>query len=100
MPGCSPALASVSSWHNLALGVGWFSRGSSSLFLLHLQFQAFLPQPEQPPMLLPPVWRMLSPAGLEVWWWEVHFPGQPQAQVAQVPALWADVLSGFAPLWV
>ena len=24
----------------------------------------------------------MSPAGLEVWWWEVHFPGQPRAQVA------------------
>ena len=29
-------------WHSLALGVGLFSRGSSSLFLLYFQFQAFL----------------------------------------------------------
>lgn len=42
MDAVSPALASVSSGITLHLGWGWFSRGSSSLFLLHFQFQAFL----------------------------------------------------------
>lgn len=97
MDAVSPALASVSSGITLHLGWGWFSR------VPHCSCSTFSSRPfssarTAPHALASPVLRMLSPAGLEVWWWEVHFPGQPQAQVAQVPALWADVLSGFAPL--
>ena len=102
MDAVSPALASVSSGITLHLGWGWFSRGSSSLFLLHFQFQAFLLSQNSSPCscLSCSEDAESSWPGLEVWWWEVHFPGQPQAQVAQVPALWANVLSGSAPLWV
>ena len=78
----STAPASVSS--GIALHLGW---GCSAEGVPHCSCSTFSSRPfssarTAPHALTSPIPKMMSPAGLEVWWWEVHFPGQPQAQVA------------------